>query len=180
VEVHNSEVSLYQKVHAKRGRIAELAVGLAVNRLIDYAFDYGLYPFVIYVLGIWLGGCVMILLSFMACLITIWFYDWAERDWLGIEAVKTLKGYEGSNKLGRVGSWIMTRSEPVIFLFLCVQYDPFITMVYMRKGSYNGMNGRDWRVFVGSLLMGNGYWILACYSGISLVEWMLRIARPAF
>jgi hypothetical protein len=36
------------------------------------------------------------------------------------------------------------------------------------------MNNRDWKIFIGSLILGNAYWTLACYMGITLVEWGRR------
>jgi len=152
-------------------RFTELSVGLITNKAIDSIFNYLLYPFVIYNFGIIKGGIVMTFLSFIACIGTMKFYDWSKRDWLGIEAIKDLKGYEGEKKIGRFTSWFLKKSDPVAFLFLSIWYDPFITTAYLRHGKFNGMNKRDWIVFMGSLILGNAYWTLAVYMGISLVEW---------
>ena len=162
---------LGEKIKTRRTRLLELAVGLTASKAIDYLFDFALYPFVIYQLGILVGGLVMMLLSFLACLLTLWFYDWSKRDWLGIEAIKSLRGYEGDLKLGRLTGWLLRKSDPVIFLVLSLNYDPFITTAYLRHGAFNGMNRRDWRIFLGGTLVANVYWTLACFLGISLVEW---------
>lgn len=167
---HNKE-TLIQKKASIKYRIAELAVGITTKDLTDRAFDYLLYPFVIYHLGILKGGIIMTFFSFIACLLTMKFYDWSKRDWLGIEAIKSLKGYEGSKKIGKVTAWIMKKSDPVIFVFLSIHYDPFITTAYLRKGKFSGMNKRDWMIFMGSLFLANTYWTLACYMGITLFEW---------
>lgn len=108
-----------------KNRAAILAVGLTVNKIMDWPFNYILYPGVIYLLGIWWGGLIMTFLSFIYCLLTIWFYDWSKKDWLGIEAIKGLKNYEGGHSAGRMTSWFLRRSEPVAFLFLTFWYDPF-------------------------------------------------------
>ena len=99
------------------------------------------------------------------------FYDYSKRDWLGIEAIKSLKDYDGSKKIGRLTAWFMKKSNPLVFLFLSIKYDPFITTVYLRLGKFNGMTNRDWMIFMGSLLLANAYWTLACYMGITLIEW---------
>lgn len=156
-------------------RFAELAVGLSVNQLIVWAFNFFLYPFVIYKFGILHGGVIMTFLSFITCILTLKLYDWSKRDWLGIEAIKSLKGYEGSKKIGQLTSWIMKKSDSVVFLFLSIKFDPFITTAYMRHSKFNGMNKRDWKVFTGSLIIGNAYWTLACYTGITLFEWVWRM-----
>ncbi len=156
------------------GRMAELSLGLTVNQLIVWAFNFFLYPFIIYKLGVLKGGVVMTFLSFMACIFTLKFYDWSKRDWLGIETIKRVKGYAGNKVIGRVTSWIMKKSEPVVFLFLSIKFDAFITTAYLRKGSFNGMGQREWMIFMGSLLISNFYWTLACYMGITLVEYGWR------
>ena len=159
-----------EKYHLPRP--LELAVGLSANKVIEYLFDYVLYPFVIYRFGILVGGLVMMGLSFLACLLTLWFYDWSKRDWLGIEAIKSLRGYEGKLKCGRLAGWLLRKSDLVVFLFLSIKYDPFITMAYLRHGAFNGISRRDWRIFLGSTVVANVYWTLACFMGISLVEWV--------
>lgn len=177
MQTDNTEAGMLTKALSYKGRVAELAVGLMANKLMVWAFDFFLYPFVIYRFGIIKGGIVMTFLSFLICLGTIKFYDWSKRDWLGIEAIKDLKGYEGEHQLGRFTSWILKRSDPVAFLFLSTWYDPFIVTAYLRHGAnkFNGMNSRDWKIFMGSLIFGNAYWTLAVYMGISLIEWVWKM-----
>ncbi|MGO9613613.1 MAG: hypothetical protein ACLPX5_11325 [Dissulfurispiraceae bacterium] len=160
-----------------KGRLAELSIGITASQLIVFLFDYLLYPFVIYNFGILMGGVVMTVLSLIACLLAIKFYDWSKRDWLGIEAIKEISGYMGTNKSRRVTSWLLKKSEPVAFLFLSVKFDPFVTTAYMRHGKFNGMSRRDWSIFMGSLLFSNAYWTLACYMGITLFEWTWKTVK---
>lgn len=162
---------MFNKILRYRGRASELAVGLTINKLMDWPFNYILYPYVIYTCGILRGGISMMCISLLSCMLTIRFYDWSQRDWLGIEAIKDMKHYQGKIKAGQLVGWFLKKSEPVAFLFLTIWYDPFITMAYLRRGKFNGMTRRDWRIFFISLFIGNGYWILACYMGITLVEW---------
>jgi hypothetical protein len=177
MEAENTRYSLLQKALIHRERVAELAIGLSVNRLLEIGFDYLLYPYVIYKSGILQGGVSMTILSFCACLLIIKFYDRCKRDWLGIEAIKTLREYDGSKLIGRLSKWVMQKSDTIIFFFLSVKYDPFITMIYMRHGVYNGISKRDWKILTGSLLLGNAYWTLACFMGVSLVEWVWQLMK---
>ncbi len=164
----NSPIS---RAGSYKSRLAELAVGLTATNFIGYTFDYLLYPFVIFQLGILRGGIIMTLVSFTTCIIGMKFYDWTKRDWLGIEAIKEIKTYKGTKKIGHVTSWVLKKSEPVVFLFLSIKFDPFVTTTYMRHGKFNGMNKRDWIVFMSSLIISNAYWTFACYMGITLVGW---------
>ena len=106
-----------------RSRGEELSIGLTAKYLSDRAFDYLLYPFVIFKFGILKGGIVMTLLAFLANMLTMKFYDWSKRDWLGIEVIKDLKTYSGNRMIGRFTAWILQRSDSMIFLFLSLQYD---------------------------------------------------------
>ena len=44
----------------------------------------------------------MTLLSFLICWATLLFYDWARKDWLGIETLKQLRDYPGGSRFARV------------------------------------------------------------------------------
>jgi hypothetical protein len=164
------------KPSSYKRRVAELFVGLATKDLTDRAFDYLLYPFVIYKLGILKGGIVMTLLAAVANILTLKFYDWSKRDWLGVEAIKGMKNYQGTSRIARLFSWMVKKGDIVAMLFLSIKEDAFIAVIYMRHGShqYNGMSRRDWKIFLTSLIIANIYWTLAAYMGISVVEWVWK------
>ncbi len=54
---------------------------------------------------------------------------------------------------------------------------PFL-VTYMRHGAhqYNGLSKRDWWIFITSTVIGNVYWTLAVYMGITLVEKLWQLA----
>lgn len=159
-----------------RNRLAELVTGITAFSLLNYTFDYALYPFVIYNLGIIKGGLFMTLLASVANILCLKFYDWSKRDWLGIEALKGVKEYKGKSRLVRFMSRMLKNGDTLALLFLSIKEDAFITMIYLRHGShqYNGMSGRDWRIFLASLAVANIYWTLTAYMGISAVEWVWK------
>jgi hypothetical protein len=163
-----------------KNRIAELALGHTVNQVICYSFDFGLYPLVIFWLGLGRGFVVMALLSFVACWLTMQFYDWSKRDWLGIEAVKSLKNYNGASRTGRLLAWVLRRSDPVACVLLSVYFDPFIVTAYLRREAFGGMTRRDWNIFLLSWLIGNAWWSFVCFTGISAVEWLWNFVRQTF
>lgn len=116
----------------------------------------------------------MSILSFIACLLTLLFYDWSKRDWLGIEAIKELKHYEGDGWFRRGLAWLLKKGDPFACIVLSIKCDPFITTAYLRHGAFNGMTRRDWKIFVASWLIGNVYWSLACFGGVSVLAWLWR------
>ena len=160
-----------------KARIAELALGYTVNQIICYSFDFGLYPLVLLWLGLGWGFVVMAFLSLLICWLTMLFYDWSKRDWLGIEAIKSIKDYEGDNRAARWLAWALRKSDPVACFLLSIKYDPFIVTVYLRRGRYGGMSARDWRNFLLSLFIGNVWWSVACFSGISAIEWIWKFIK---
>jgi hypothetical protein len=154
-------------------RIAILGIGLLGDSLIGYAFDYALYPWVIWKLGLLHGAIVMTAVSFLVCYATILFYDWAKKDWLGIETLKELREYAGTSRLVRVLKWAVAKGDAALLVILSVWTDPFITVAYMRQGAhqYNGMSGRDWRIFLLSVVIGNGSWTLTLFTGLTVAEY---------
>jgi hypothetical protein len=177
MEVEESDRTPFRQPLAWRGRVAELMTGITAFTLANNAFDYALYPFIIYKLGIIKGGLIMTFLTSVANILCLKFYDWSKRDWLGIEALKGMKEYEGQGRLLRFISGMLKKSDLLTFLFLSIKEDSFVTMVYQRHGShqYNGMSARDWRIFLASHAVSNVYWTLAAYMGVSVVEWLWKI-----
>lgn len=160
--------------HSFRERIAIVAIGLPGYSLSSQIFDYGLYPWAIWELGPWQGAALMTLLSFLICWATLLFYDWAKKDWLGIETVKELREYSGNNRLARILKWAMAKGDAVVLIILSAWTDPFITVAYMRHGAhqYTGMNVRDWQIFILSLAIGNGLWSATLFTGMSAAEYV--------
>lgn len=157
-------------------RAAILGIGLLGNFLIANGFDYVLYPWVIWKLGPLHGAAVMTLASFLICWATLLFYDWAKWDWLGIETIKGLRDYAGNSRMMRALQWAAAKGEAALLVVLSIWTDPFVTVAYFRHGAhqYNGMGARDWRIFVLSLAISNGYWSVLLITGISAAEhaWM--------
>lgn len=163
----------------QRERLGILGIGLLGNQFIAYAFNWVLYPFVIWRLGLISGFFVMSFFSFLVCYGLILFYDWSKKDWLGIEMMKKLREYNGNATLGKVFSWIMNQGDLVALIFLSIKFDPFIATVYMRKGAgkFDGMKQRDWTIFVSSLLIGGIYWAILVFTGISGFKYILFLLK---
>ena len=163
--------SLLAKDGVARKRLVELAIGLSVNQAMVYVFDYLCYPFAIYRLGMFAGGVLMALFSLLVCLGSLWVYDLSKRDWLGIEAIRQIKQYEGGNRFTSFLARLMRRGDPVALLVLSIKFDPFITMLYMRKQNrtFATMAWSDWQMFMTSWVISNAYWIAICYLGVSVI-----------
>ncbi len=162
-------------------RAAILGIGLLGNSLIANGFDYVLYPWVIWQLGAAHGAIVMTLVSFLICYLTLLFYDWAKKDWLGIETIKELKEYAGDSHFARALRWAVKKGDAALLVILSIWTDPFITVAYLRQGAhqYNGMSARDWRIFMLSLIIGNGLWSVTLFTGMSAAEYAWTVITKA-
>jgi len=159
-------------IAAEKKRFAILAVGFLGNKAIVWIVNYGIDPFLIYNYGLIKGGIASMVFSFFICLATIVFYDWAKTDWLGIEMVKEMKEYEGQKQVGRAIRWLLLKGDFIALIGLSILTDPFITLVYLRKGAnqYNGMNLRDWKIFLASTFISNLWWVLLVFGGIQIIR----------
>lgn len=136
--------------------------------------DYVLYPLIIYKAGLVLGGFINVCVSVAYCLLLLRYYDLSKKDWFGIETIRDLKDYSGANRIGGIISWLLQRSKAVSFFVLSVCYDPFITTVWLRSGRFCGMTNSEWKIFWGSVLIGNMTWAVACWLGIGLFTSIYR------
>ena len=167
--------------HSFRERIAIVAIGLPGYSLSSQIFDYGLYPWAIWELGPWQGAALMTLLSFLICWATLLFYDWAKKDWLGIETIKALKEYAGDSHFARALRWAVNKGDAALLVILSIWTDPFVTVAYLRQGAhqYNGMSARDWRIFMLSLAISNGLWSVTLFTGMSAAEYAWTVITEA-
>jgi hypothetical protein len=162
-----------------KNRLGFFAAGLTANYLVVWIFDYCLYPFFIWKLGLLRGALVMTLLGLMACLGAFVFYDWAKKDWFGLELLKAVRENVAPSRLARWSAWLMKKSDFLMLVVLSVKFDPFITTIYMRRGAnqYRGMTRRDWGIFLASLAIGNIFWALIMFGGVTGLEHLYSLAR---
>lgn len=143
-----------------RARLAEVATGHALYAAFNWFFDNVLYVYVIYRLGLLVGGLIMTLLSLVVCTAMLLVYERMRIDWVGVGSLARLAEIPNLSWWQRIITWAMRRGAAVIFLVLCILQDPFITTAYFRQGRFDGFRARDWRIFLGSVLVSNFYWTL--------------------
>ncbi len=145
-------------------------------------FDFILYPFVIGYFGLLRGAVIMWILSFLASYGTILFYTWSKKDWLGIELVKETLHTEHSSVFIRALAYVHKYGKWAVLIFLSITTDPFICVVYMRRGAhaYHKMTRRDWWVFWWSYVVSNAWWTTAVFSGLSLGKFLWQYVQSFF
>lgn len=149
-------------------KLAIVGVGWTFDYASNFAFEYLLYPLAIGYGGILVGGGIMIVLSVLISLGTIWFYDWSKRDWLGIETIKAVRDKEQGGKITRLIGWLMKKGDLIALVVLSVYSEPVKVTLYMRHGAhqFNGFSKRDWLIFTTSVIIGNVSWALAVWGGL--------------
>ena len=145
-----------------------------------WLFDYILYPFVIYRAGLLYGFFIMIILSFINCLLFLLVYNYLKKDIFSFEySKKKISDFvdtTNGNWLKRTFRSILKHSKIILFIFLSV-YDPFIATVFMQKGNngYNRMTAYDWNILILSVIIGNGIWAPTVFAGISFTEYIYKL-----
>lgn len=164
------------KLAAQKERIAILVIGLFGNKIMNLTVNYVIDPFLLVRYGLLKGGIAVMIFSFIICFATILFYDWAKKDWLGIEMIKGIKEYEGMSPIGRAIKWLLRKGDKVALIGLSILTDPFITLVYLRRGAhlYNGMSRKEWAIFLTSTFISNLWWVLVVSGGIQTVRVIFR------
>ena len=155
-----------------RYRLGTIGLGVVANKLFVWGWNYGVYPLVLWFGGLLWGSLLMVGLNFAANYGTLRFYDWAKRDWLGIELAKEFKDYAGSSRFWRLTGRFMSRTDWLALPVLSLLSDPFITTAYLRRGAnrYDGMGRREWRIFLTSFVISTGAWIAVTYGGLTLLR----------
>ncbi len=160
-----------------RERIGIMAAGHTFKQVEEFIFDYTLYPAVIAWLGAVGGGLVMTASSALVCYLYVLFYDWAKKDWLGLELLKGVR--DGEEQQGRVARLIQRAAQKgnwLAFLTLSCFTDPFVTTVYMRHGAeaYNGLSPRDWKIFWASVVVANLWWTGVVTLAVESIRYLLN------
>ncbi len=162
-------------------RIGILALGLTVNEVMVYGYDFVIYPYLIVTYGLFLGWTYAVIGSIVLCLGTLWFYDVTKQDWLGIETIKLVRDGEAKGRIRKFFQDLANKGDTLTFFFLSLRYDPFITTVYMRRGSGNHvMSARDWKIFWAGIVVSNAWWGIVVFGAIEIFrKWLAPVISPS-
>ncbi len=161
-------------------RIGIIATGHAFMTISTYGFDFILYPYVIWGVGFFIGFPILTILAAFIDLVTIYIYDKTKKDWLGIEAIKSVEESIVSRPVAKILDWTRNREDIVTAAALSFFLDPLIIMLYLRNGSnqYNWISRRDWNIFLTATVVGNLYWATLVLLGVETAEY-LQIVGPS-
>lgn len=145
-------------LHRDYTRLTLIGLGHLLYAGFNWLFDHVIYVYVVFTWGMLLGGGLMTLFSLTQCALTLRLYEKMQIDWVGAGALNSWDAQQSTSLLRRLFRRINGKKHTV-FIVLCIVSDPFITTAYFRKGRFDGLTHRDWRIFFYSVLVSNGYWI---------------------
>jgi hypothetical protein len=160
-----------------------MAVGHTFKRVEEISFDWVFAGVVTawatatygFVWGSVVTFCILAPAAGIISYLEILFYDWAKKDWLGIELIKEFRDEEKHEHwFGHIIHRITRMGGVPAFILLSIHGDAFITTAYFRPKhrQYHGMHARDWMIFFGSLLLSVAYWTLRWTVLIAIVAWV--------
>lgn len=151
-------------------RFSQRGLGLYLYNSFNRFYDVVLYTAVIAKWGALKGGAVMMALSFVLDLVTLRLYDRFKRDVFGIEELKRVRESEATTWTGKTLRWALRQNDFVVFVVLTLMTNQFVVTAWLRHGAgeFNGMQRRDWMIFLSSVVLGNLYWIAVISGAIQL------------
>jgi len=155
--------------------IGRFTVGFSAYSFFAFLFDYPLFGAVIWYFGAIKGSLVMLTLTLAVDLCSIRLYDWAKKDWLALEFIRSHRIYSGQNIIRRAVRWILTRTPLVVqVVFLSLKFNAFIVTALLReqRSSFNGLSRRDWGIFALSFLTAQLYWSICIAAGVEGLSWV--------
>lgn len=161
-------------------QVAVIGTGHLLYGLFNHAFDYLLYPYAVYTLGMVRGGIVMTLLSLVQCALTLLIYQRMRVDWVGGSLIEVFTGSAPQSLQARVVGWLTCRQRWLSFVVLCALTDPFIVTAFFRRGRFGRLTSRDWQFFLASVLLCNLYWIFIADLIADAVVALTGLLAPLF
>jgi len=128
-------------------KFAERVAGWSTLTVVAVAIDDILWPAVMVWQGTICGGITMFWVALLANLILIWAYDKIKKDVLAFEVLRELTEREQKGPGKRLLSKFVKAGKVPAFIAISF-YDPFLSVIYMRKGAGKyTMEKRDWGYF---------------------------------
>ena len=71
----------------------------------------------------------------------------------------------------------MNKGEILALIALSLKFDPFIAIIYLRKGAnnYDGLTKREWKIFLISWVIGNLYWSSVVVTGVKTFQYIINL-----
>ncbi len=144
---------------------AERVASYGTLTIITVLVDEIVWPAVVLWQGPVIGGFIMFCISLLINLILIWSYDKIKKDVFAFETLREMADQKQKSFGKRILAWFIRAGKVPAFIAISF-YDPFLSVIYMRKGveKYK-MEKRDWGYFGLAMIIGCVGWTL-CWQGV--------------
>lgn len=169
-------------------RVSGWAGAHLAKEQVDNFFDLIVTPIVLAwataqfgLMGPLIGTVIMIGVNGIVCLFALRLYDWAKKDVLGLETMKSLRERPPQGLFEwLVHPFVRMGGDVGAFIALSILDDAFVTTAYLRKGAhqYNGLSARDWWIFTASLFFSTVIWSI-CVTVLGSVLVLVHAVLPA-
>jgi hypothetical protein len=170
-------------------KVTKIVSGHLFKQIESWLFDKFLYGAValwanqVYgpVVGALMTFVIMAPTSAIECRILLWFYDHYKVDWFGFEELKAtgeltidppINWWRVDTHVFRfvmgILIWFTKRHPFWKIITMSIITDPLMTTIYLRHSAYSGLSARDWRNFLVSVVVGNGWWSMRMSILVSL------------
>ncbi len=153
--------------------------GWGIYEAYNFSVDYVLWPVLQSLYGLY-GILILIVMALINNFIILLWYHRKKVDWLGVSEVENLKAkghlwvHQVSNhenlvrrfslylpaKFLQFMIWILNKNDIFAFVTLSVWQDSFITTIFLRHGSFEKLDKRDYFIFIFSTIFGCLGWSL--------------------
>jgi len=173
-------VKFYHWLKHSQGRILAIGWRFILFEIFNFFFNYPLYGWVLGSQGLVRGWLIMVMLSFILCIVVFWHYDRAGIDWLFANAAREWEG-ETTKSSGRLRKMIVRISRSrdsykgiLIFILASANLDPVIVAVHYRKSHFSGISLRDWGILATSVIVGNLWWGIRVGIIVEILKWSVK------
>ena len=162
-----------------RERILAAGWRLVAYEIFNLFFNYPLYGWVMFKLGLVDGWLVMVAASVVQNIITFWYHENSKVDWL---FAKTARDWE--SKTTKDSGWFrkitvrITKSRDrrfarfLTFVVASINLDPTIVAAHYRKSHFHGISRHDWSLLFGSVMIANLWWGFRMGILVKVLEWL--------
>ncbi len=141
-------------------RVLHFTAGVLGLQGVSYAFDYVVYPVVIYRFGPIQGTGILFIAAFILNYLCILIYDKIKLDLFGFEALKQFKE-EADHTQKKTFIQKMLKWGDVPAFIAMSWYDPIFAVLYKRKSTqFDGFRRRDYWMLILSTFIGCVLWSL--------------------
>jgi hypothetical protein len=162
-------------------KILDAGWRLVLYEIFNFLFNYPLYGWVMFKLGLGRGWIVMATASTVQNVATFLYHEKSKVDWL---FAKTARDWEkkttkNSSKFRKIVVKITKSRDKgfvgiITFVIASLNFDPTIVAAHYRKSHFTGISRHDWGLLFSSAIIANLWWGFRMGILIEALKWLVK------